>query len=134
MQLNITDGGNNLLASENFQGKWGDTATVKAADSKLPYDVSVDFLQSTKVPSRRSVNRRMVGPSPPVTVQWEDWVTLLTAGITKWDDTMTDNTKLPYCSVGHWDNGNFWDWLNSVVSLGADQNAANRQMDCHWAC
>lgn len=30
--------------------------------------------------------------------------------------------NLPYCSVGDWDNGNFWDWLDSLTSLGADQH------------
>lgn len=124
MQFNITDGGNNLLASESFQGAWGETGTVKAADSKLPYDVSVDFLKSKTVPSRlarRSVKGRMVGPTPVVPVAWEDWVLTITAGGTKWDDTDTDSDNLPYCSVGGWDNGNFWDWLDSLI--GADSGS-----------
>jgi hypothetical protein len=123
MQFNITDGSNNLLASENFNGAWGETATVKAADTKLPYDVTVDFLKSTTVPSRMARNRmikeRLVGGGvPPPTVDWEDWKLTITAGPTHWDDT--DTSGMPYCSVGGWDNGNFWDWLNSVV--GDDTN------------
>jgi len=133
MQFNITDGGNNLLASENFNGAWGETGTVTAADSKLPYDVSVDFLKSTIASSRMARNRiRMVAPPPTITVDWEQWKLTITAGSTHWDDTDTDNSNMPYCSVGGWDNGNFWDWLNSVV--GDDTNIPNRQLDCHWAC
>lgn len=77
----------------------------------------------------------MVAPPPPVTVNWEDWILSIAAGDTHWDDkAYTDSSKLPYCEVGDWDNGNFWDWLDGVVSLGADEHSANRQMDCHWAC
>lgn len=116
-----------MLASENFDGAWGDTAVVKAADSKLPYDVTVDFLKSTKVSRRteaRKVKGRIVGPPPPVTVRWEDWVLKLTAGDTKWDDTMTTVTNpAPYCNVGGWDNGNFFDWFNSLVTLGLDSSS-----------
>ena len=127
MQFNITDGGNNLLASESFTGKWGEIGTVKAADTKLPYDVTIDFLQSTKVPSRMArdiIVGRISAPPPPVTVRWEDWVLTFTAGSTKWDDTETSG--MPYCSVGGWDNGNFWDFLNSVV--GGDTNIPVSQL------
>jgi len=86
IQLNITDGGNNLLTSQNFKGAWGDSTTVKSSDSKLPYDINVDFLKSKTI-SSRMVKGRMVPPPPPVTVDWEDWVLTLTAGGTKWDDT-----------------------------------------------
>jgi len=132
VQLNITDGGNNLLASKNLNGKWGYIGTVIASDTELPYNVTVDFLKSTKVPSRmaRDIGGRMVAPAPAATVQWEDWVLTITAGSTEWDDTETSG--MPYCSVGGWDNGNFWDWLDSVV--GGDSEVPNRQLDCHWLC
>ncbi|KAI9837744.1 MAG: hypothetical protein M1819_006678 [Sarea resinae] len=136
VQLNITDGANALLASQNYQLHWGDSASVAASDSHLPYDLSVDFLNRTTIPTSSSSRRfrgRMVAPPPPQ-INWEDWVLTLTAGSTEWDDTDTDSSRLPYCSVGGWDNGNFWDWLDSATSLGADQHSANRQMDCHWAC
>lgn len=119
VQLNITDGGNNLLASQNFQMKWGDNATVSASDSKLPYDIDVDFLRSTSVSSKK---KRMVGPPPTNTVHWEDWILAITAGGTSWTDKETDSSNLPYCSVGGWDNGNFWDWLDSVITLGGDEH------------
>ena len=62
-----------------------------------------------------------------MTVDWEDWVLTLTAGSTKWDDKDTDSKKLPYCSVGNWDNGNFWDWLDYMTSLGAEKHSAVSQ-------
>jgi len=116
-QLNITDGGNNLLASMDFTGKWGDSSTVPASDSKLPYDIVVDFLQTTKVPSKMARDKfkeRMVGGGGTETVPWEDWKLTLTAGSTHWDDT--DTSGMPYCSVGGWDNGGFGDWLDSLVT------------------
>jgi hypothetical protein len=119
VQLNITDGGNNLLASQNFQMKWGDNATVSASDSKLPYDIDVDFLRST---SESSKKKRVIAPIPTPTVNWEDWILAITAGGTSWTDKDTDSSTLPYCSVGGWDNGNFWDWLDSVVTLGGDEH------------
>lgn len=119
VQLNITDGANNLLASKDFQMKWGDNATVSASDSKLPFDIDVDFLRST---SESSTKKRMVGPPPPNTVNWEDWILAITAGGTSWTDKETDSSNLPYCSVGKWDNGNFWDWLDGVISLGGDEH------------
>lgn len=63
--------------------------------------------------------------APIQEVNWEAWVVTLVAGDTQWNDKDdTDSTKLPYCSVGDWDNGNFWDWLNAVTSLGADEKSA----------
>lgn len=116
--MNITDGDGNLLVSDNFNGAWGETAVAKASDSKLPYDVSVDFLESTQVSSRMVKNgivkeRFVGGPSGTFSVNWEDWKLTIAAGDTKWDDT--DTSGMPYCSVGGWDNGNFGDWLNSLL-------------------
>ena len=126
VQLNITDGGNNLLASTNTQGTWGDTISVTADESKLPYDINVDFLRSTVVPRSSGsgmIKGRIAVPPPEVLVRWEDWILTIAAGDTKWDDTDTDNTQMPWCSVGGWDNGNFWDWLDSVISLGMDEGS-----------
>lgn len=123
VQLNITDGANNLLASKQFQMKWGDNATVAATDSKLPYDIAVDFLRSTS----ESKERRMGMPTP-VTVNWEHWILAITAGDTSWTDKETDSSNLPYCSVGNWDNGNFWDWLDTIITLGGDEHLPVSQL------
>lgn len=82
VQLNITDGANDLLTTANYKLHWGDTARVPATGSKLPYDLYVDFLKKRTVPTR--IGRRLVKPPSPVTIDWEDWVVTLTAGITKW--------------------------------------------------
>ena len=74
------------------------------------------------------MEKRIVDPTPPVTVDWEDWKLTITAGDTHWDET--DVTGSPYCSVGHWDNGNFWDWLNSVV--GEDTNIPVSRLLRRW--
>lgn len=126
LQLNISDNANHLLASQNFQIKWGSSVSVTAGESHLPYDVTVDFIQQLK-PSNKIKKRVDIGPAPPP-VNWEAWIVSITAGNTKWDDTDTDNSKLPYCKVGGWDNGNFWGFL------GLDSEIPNRQMDCYWAC
>ena len=105
VQLNLTDGANDLIASQIFQLKWGDSASVAAGTSHLPYDVTVDFAQ--KLPSKRS-DKRLVVPPPPPVIRWEDWLLTIDAGNTEWNDSQTDKSKLPYCQVGAWDNGNFW--------------------------
>lgn len=120
MQLNITDGGNNLLASLDYQLKWGQSALASQLDTKLPYDINVDFLESTSDSSKMA--KRIVGPTEPITIDWEAWILSITAGSTAWTDKDTDTSTLPYCKVGGWDNGNFWDWLDSVVSLGGDEH------------
>ena len=99
VELNITDGANDQIASQDYQINWGDSATVKAGDSHLPYDLTVDFT------NRRSAKLRKRLGAPPPPVPWQDWIVTIAAGNTKWDDTVTDNTKLPYCVVGDWDNG-----------------------------
>lgn len=109
VQLNITDGADDLLASQNFQIKWGGNASIIASESHLPYDITVDFLERQK-PSSKIKKRVDVGPITP-TVNWEAWIVSITAGNTKWDDSDTDTSKLPYCDVGGWDNGNFWDFV-----------------------
>lgn len=122
VQLNVTDGANHLLASKDFQLSWGDSVSVSNDDSKLPYDLTVDFLKQTSVPSR--MFKRADAPPGTNTVDWEDWVLSIAAGTTKWGSTDTDSSKLPFCNVGGWDNGDFWDWLDNVVSLGDAEHAA----------
>jgi hypothetical protein len=109
VQLNITDGADNLLASQNFQIKWGGSVSISASESHLPYDVTVDFLEQQK-PSNKLKKRVDIGPATPP-VNWEAWVLSITAGNTKWNDSDTNTSNLPYCDVGGWDNGNFWDFL-----------------------
>ena len=43
VQLNVTDGANDLLTSQNFKLEWGDSATTASTDSKLQYDLNVNF-------------------------------------------------------------------------------------------
>ena len=114
MRLHITDGANHPLAAENFTLKWGQSASVAAKDSKLPYDLNVDFWKPAKIPTK--LGRRVDKPPNPVMMDWEDWVISLTAGKTKWNDMDKDSSKLPYCTVGGWDNGDFWNWLHTVLA------------------
>ncbi|RDL40026.1 uncharacterized protein BP5553_00005 [Venustampulla echinocandica] len=132
--LQITDGGGAVLARKNFQVKWSETATISKAGSKLPYDLNVEFSKSSKA-LKRGLNRR-AGGAPPGALQYlyQNWVVGVTAGGTKWDSTQRDKAKMPYCNVGGWDNGDFGDFLDGLLSLGADSHAPTRQMDCRWAC
>jgi hypothetical protein len=112
VQLNVT-AGNAPTVSNNFKLKWGQSVSVPKSDTNLAYDVTADFLMAL---STSKVKRLAV---PPPTPNWEAWVVTFTAGSNNWNDKDTDKSKLPYCNVGGWDNGNFWDFLNGLTSLGA---------------
>jgi hypothetical protein len=47
------------------------------------------------------------------TVDWESWMVRVTAGSTVWDTTDTASTKLPYRTVGNWQNHNLIQWLDT---------------------
>ena len=109
VQLNITDGADDLLASQNFKIAWGQSVSVPAADTKLPYDIVVDFLSWTT--SKGKFVKRLLGPPLTTSINWEAWILSLTAGSASWKDTDTDTSVLPYCKVGGWDNDNFLEVL-----------------------
>jgi len=119
LQLNITDGGGSLLASEEFTISWGQSVSVNTNVSKLPYVVSVLFNVQTP-PSRRSLNWRSqkfrrVDTNPPVVpADFEQWLVQITAGSTIWNTTDTDSMKIPYCSVGGWETMNFLQGIGSI--------------------
>lgn len=61
VQLNLTDGGGNLLSSTDYEAEWGDTMTLSGDDTKLPWDVVVEFTKSTQLSRRlrkRGVSKR----------------------------------------------------------------------------
>lgn len=49
-------------------------------------------------------------------IPWEKWIIDISAGPTTWKSSDNDATTLPNCVVGDWDNGGFWDWLDSVLA------------------
>lgn len=124
--ITIHDAKNVLLKQQNFSSiNWGDTVTVSKADTKLPYDVQVEFSKenpSTK--KRRSfsllrsllllVRRGVITPPPPPPptptydpkTYWLNWWVKIRAGATSWEFSRDvypkDQSKLPWCSVGGW--------------------------------
>lgn len=61
VQLNLTDGGGNLLSSTNYEAEWGDTMTLSGDDTKLPWDVTVEFAEQTTLSRKlrkRGVSKR----------------------------------------------------------------------------
>ena len=120
VQLNITTGANAPVISKYFKISWGQSVYVFGTEAVpiLPYDIAVHFLQTNSVSKMKRVKR--LGALPP-RPNYEAWAIAFTAGSTKWNDQDTDKTKMPYCNVGGWDNGNFWDFLNGITSLGADE-------------
>ena len=121
VQLNVTAGANAPVISKYFKLNWGQSASVLGSDTGLSYDITADFLQTSSVSKAKRVKRlALVGPPPPPP-NYEAWAISFTAGSTKWNDKDTDKTKMPYCNVGGWDNGNFWDFLDALTSLGADE-------------
>ncbi|TVY44268.1 hypothetical protein LOCC1_G006809 [Lachnellula occidentalis] len=129
VQLNVTDGSNTLLTSKSYDMKWGGTASVSSPDTKLPYDITVEFSKKTT----SSKLRPRIGP-PVQVANWQAWIISITAGTTSWDSTVNDDTRIPYCKVGGWNNGDFKDFLDGILSLGANQLSPTRQMDCYWMC
>ena len=144
MQVNITDGGGHLLASQEFSTSWGDSVTVPGSDTKLPYDIVVDMTQTIPPSSKARRHAEYLemlrrdptccGSSPTPPDPFEKWEIGITAGTSNWNSADTDSTKTPYCRVGGWDNGNFGDWLLDVLSLGDIEHLPNRQMDCYFSC
>ena len=145
MQLNITDGAGHLLASQDFSTSWGDSISVPALITGLPYDIVVDMTETIPITRKARAKRHAeylemlrrdplcCGGTTPVD-PFEKWEIGITAGTTTWNSGDTDSSTMPFCRVGGWDNGNFEDWLLSVLSLGDIQELPNRQMDCYWTC
>ena len=171
-----------MLSSTNYDAAWGDVMTLSGDDTKLPWDVIVDFTKSTQVSKKlrkRGASKRELFevlrrdpeyaermrqdpelaeilrrdplactakrdpnamPVPqcggPISTPdpYQKWEVTLEAGDSKWSTEDTDDTKLPNCSVGGWDNGDFGDFLDEVFSLGGVQQVPTRQMDCRFAC
>lgn len=126
LQFNISDGSGKSLYSEWSKSKWGDVVTANAKDTKLPYPVTATLTQFLLLNSRRvkdgnrAPKRFVASPDPPIIVPWEKWLIQLDAGSQSWNNGVIDPTKLPYCKVGDWDNGNFGDWIEAVLTLGGD--------------
>jgi hypothetical protein len=120
VQLNVTTGANAPVISKHFKIGWGGSVYVSGNDAMpiLPYVIAVRFLKTNSVSKVKRVKR--LG-APPPRPNYEAWAISFTAGSTKWNDQDTDKTKMPYCNVGGWDNGNFWDFLDALTSLGADE-------------
>jgi hypothetical protein len=95
VELNVTAGDNAPTTSRDFAMQWGDSAAILRNATRLPYDVTAEFLLLS------SDNN------------FEDWPITLTAGSTRWTNNQTDSSQLPYCKVGGWDNGNSQDAFNS---------------------
>jgi hypothetical protein len=106
----IFDGKNYQLTTKQFDKfSWDSTQTVGKSDSKLPYDVSVEFKgasPSNKRTWRRGSLRGRDRPPPSgLTDQYnfEGYVYNVNAGATSWSSQDRDDKKLPYCNVGEWD-------------------------------
>jgi hypothetical protein len=101
LQLNVSDGGNNLLYSKWFKDSWGFTATAQIADTNLPYDVAITLAESSKPKphdTRDILEEKISAPPRPPDV--ELWMVQLRAGNTHWSSDQTDSSKRPYCNVG----------------------------------
>lgn len=111
-----------MLTQQTFDIQWGEIATIVKSDSKLPYDINVEFSKSMKVLTRRNrgIKDRATAPRP-VNLLYQKRVVGVTAGPTKWDSTQQVLKNVPHCQVGDWDNGNFGDFLDGLLSLGADE-------------
>lgn len=124
--VDIIDGaGKGLYSNHNWRGgKWGLTETIKASDTKLPNDILVYYHNGdTHSNTKRDVG--IVGPPPKVpTSVWQKWIVEFTAGGANWWSDQNDESQLPYCKVGGWEDG---DELFGT-------SLPSRQMDCYWSC
>lgn len=119
VQLNTTDAStessHKLLASKDFKLNWGGTADIPASDSALGQDVSVELRQAGR---SRKLRPREGGPVGKP--DWQAWIVGIAVGNRKWDSTDTA-MPYPYCNVGDWYNGTVADFLDGIITLGADQ-------------
>jgi hypothetical protein len=81
----------------NFTIPWGWVTAILPGASRLPYNVSVNFI------GWGSNNETGYGDG---IYGFEDWPVLLTAGSNIWSNYQNDSSQLPYCKEGGWDNGN----------------------------
>jgi hypothetical protein len=105
MTAEIKDAEGNSLGSTSQTIGWAATVIVH---SKLPYDVDITFTTRTmdKRTNGTSLWRRLGGGYvPPPPNLFEKNIVIIQANH-KWyfDTTQTDPSKLPYISVGGWDN------------------------------
>jgi hypothetical protein len=110
--LNLTAGDNAPTISQNYTIEWGDGVSIQGS---LPYEVTVDFLLLSADNETTSADSSGVSA-----YSFEYWPILLTAGKTRWTNDQNDSSKLPYCKVGGWDNGNFGNTIDYFTSLGSD--------------
>ncbi|TVY40521.1 hypothetical protein LOCC1_G005334 [Lachnellula occidentalis] len=121
----IKDGGGTFLASTGGQTpKWGDQAIIYSTSTGLPYDVTLTFSKESTKKKRTSLSlwRRMVAPgtqAPDDSLAYEKRIVIIQTGDTTFNSTQKDKTKMPWVSVGGW-----------------DESAAtpNRQLDAYWNC
>ena len=118
VQLNTTDRNNKLLTSKDFELKWGGTANISSGDSGVGQDVNVDFTQERQSSASRKLRPRVGGPVEAP--DWQAWIVRIAVGNTEWSSKDT-KTSDPYCNVGDWDNGDFADFLDGIITLGANQ-------------
>lgn len=115
MTAEIKDGGGNSLATAKQSPNWGDSVTLAKSDSKLPYDVVINFATTTS--SKRSSSlfdneysakfKRIcceVAPPPRPNYAYEKRLVKVQAGSTSVDSSQTDESKMPHMNVGGWDN------------------------------
>ncbi|KAL1961539.1 hypothetical protein VTN77DRAFT_1626 [Rasamsonia byssochlamydoides] len=122
--LNVTDGGDNQLNYTTAKIKWNENVTIPKeylGGLRYPLEVMFPALYDFDVTVKKKKKKRDEGP-PGLYGSWEYYVNI-TAGSTTWTSDDTDESHLPYCSVGDWGNGGF-----------IPKNDPDRQMDCHWDC
>jgi len=113
MEAEIKDGGGKSLAKTTARPDWGKEVTLGKSDSKLPYDVVINFSTKSSSSKRSFLNensakfKRIGGgfeiPTPALDWSYEKRLVAVKAGDMSVDSSQTDDKKMPHMNVGKWD-------------------------------
>lgn len=138
IQLTVKDNEGTTLwwSGEPQVMKWNQIFIISSADTKLPWNIDVD---PSKLELTRLKRRDTNGTShehiavPPPSNTWRMFDVGIIAGPSEWTSESTDEATLPYCSVGDWDDGDFWDFVDPFLP-GGREHWSTRDMDCYFEC
>lgn len=128
--MEVSDNAGTVLWTSGYTKlTFDDIFSAPPEDTKLPWSIDVILFQNFD-----SLDANVLLPPPPPPPNW--WQSYydvgLTAGLSRWNSGQDDESSVPYCKVGGWDNGNFDEFVADL--FGFKDQVPNRQMDCLFAC
>jgi hypothetical protein len=97
----------------SVDSNWGQKATWYKASSTLPTDIEIEIAKKKGALKKRDT----VDVPPPNSANealFKSFDLYFTAGSNKWSSGNTDESKLPFCRVGAWDEA--WQTIDHIPS------------------